>query len=78
MVVLDGCDAGIIGYTESGLVAYGYEQLVKVFMDQGMDRDGAVEWIDYNVIPLGPIVEIVYPGDRETVDVMADWAMDDD
>lgn len=65
MFVLDGCDAAIMGYTEEGRVAYDYERLVGVFMDQGMSLEEAREWIDYNVLGLGPIVTIVYPATAE-------------
>ena len=47
----DGCDVAIIGYDHNGYIAYCYNRLLSVFMLQGMEREAAIEWIDYNVLP---------------------------
>lgn len=53
MLFWDGCDTALIGRVErcgqDPLAAYSYDKLVRVFMRQGMDRDEASEWIDFNI-----------------------------
>lgn len=84
MLVMDGCDAAICGYVETGagaLAVYNYNELVAVFERQGMDRDGAVEWIDYNILGayMGPSTPLVmYPGDRADLDARADLETESD
>ena len=36
----------------SGYLCYSYELLIDVFVTEGMQYDEAVEWIEYNVVPL--------------------------
>ena len=41
----------IIGITDEGALCYSYEKMVKWLMDNdGMDYEGAMEFIDYNTI----------------------------
>jgi hypothetical protein len=78
-IVIDGADAAIKGYTECGSVCYEYNALVQVFIDQGMDSDGAVEWIDFNILGGGvPNIVILYEADREEIDALADAYLDDE
>ena len=78
-VVIDGCDAAILGYcdTPDGIrVIYGYEDLVGVFA-QEMGHEGAVEWVEFNVVRgidylTGRTPIIMYPGNRDLVDELAD------
>lgn len=58
----DGCDVAIIGYDHNGYIAYDYNRLLAVFMLQGMAREDAIDWIDYNVLPTnaGQNFTIVY------------------
>ena len=55
-VVLDGFTPCILGIAErSGLpgpvLAYDYEACVRVLMERdGMDRDGAIEFLEFNVL----------------------------
>ncbi len=51
-VIINGLDEAILGYSDSGLLVYDFERSVAVFMESGMSRDEAVEWIDYNVLGL--------------------------
>ena len=44
-----GLDEAIIGYDHRGLLVYGYEKMLDVFM-RDMTEEEAVEWIDYNVL----------------------------
>lgn len=48
-----GCDAAIEGVVcrvgSEPALAYDYEKLVQVFIKKGMDREEAVEWIDFNI-----------------------------
>jgi hypothetical protein len=53
MLVIDGCDNAILWYadTQAGtVVVYLYEDLVEVFVEQGMDYGGAVEWVEFNIL----------------------------
>ena len=58
----DDCDVAIIGYDHNGCIAYDYNRLLAVFMLQGMAREDAINWIDYNVLPTnaGQNFTIVY------------------
>ena len=58
----DGCDVAIIGYDHNGFIAYDYSRLLALFMLQGMAREDAIHWIDYNVLPTnaGQNFTIVY------------------
>ena len=49
-VRLTGLDQAAIGTNEEGGIVYAYELCVRIFMDQGMSYDEAVEWTDYNVV----------------------------
>lgn len=65
-VLFDGCDDAVTGVTScvnsTGQVVYDYEKLVECFVNQGMDHEEAVEWVDFNVAGAGgkgfPIVII--------------------
>ena len=46
----DGLDEAIIGTDHNGYLVYEYELMTRLFIEQGMTEEGAVEWIDYNVI----------------------------
>jgi hypothetical protein len=53
VLMIDGCDEAILGYTEVGgqmVVIYGYEQLVEVFVDQFREAgdQGAQDEQEYN------------------------------
>jgi len=53
-IILDGCDNAIVGIAErnglSPTLVYDYDKLVNVFIDQGMDYDEAIDWIETNVL----------------------------
>lgn len=51
-VIINGLDEAILGYSDNGLLIYDFERSVAVFMECGMSRDEAVEWIDFNVLGL--------------------------
>lgn len=51
-VIINGLDEAILGYSDSGLLIYDFERSVAVFMGDGMSRDEAVEWIEFNVLGL--------------------------
>ena len=51
-LLLSGCDEAIVMVTVEGAPVYSYESLVKIFEEQGMTEDEAIEWIDYNVLGL--------------------------
>ena len=49
-----GCDDAIVGLGHrcgcDTVVVYDYDKLVDVFMQQGMDEEESIEWIDYNIL----------------------------
>ena len=45
----DGLDYAIIGTDDKGNLVYCYDRMIECFVEQGMDIDEAIEWIDYNV-----------------------------
>ena len=45
-------DDAIIGTDQNGLLVYDYHQMMVAFINQGMAADDAIEWIDYNVLPI--------------------------
>jgi len=49
----DDCDAALIGVAERcgqpPLAVYSWDKLVKVFEDQGMEFEEAVEWVGFNL-----------------------------
>lgn len=49
-LILDGLDDAIAGMSDSGILIYDHNKMVKVFEKQGMTVEEAVEWIDYNVM----------------------------
>ena len=51
-VIIDGLDEAILGYSDTGLLIYDFERSVAVFMEDGMSRDEAIEWIEFNVLGL--------------------------
>ena len=59
-VVFDGpdFDSAIIGVTTDGCVVYDYEKMVqKLQDDDGMTREEAIEFIDYNTIRALPYIK---------------------
>tara|TARA_R100001463_G_scaffold103168_1_gene157477 strand:- start:513 stop:749 length:237 start_codon:yes stop_codon:yes gene_type:complete len=49
-VIINGLDEAILGYSDTGLLIYDFERSVAVFMECGMARDEAIEWIEFNVL----------------------------
>ena len=53
-ITWDDCDAAIIGVVERcgspPLVCYDYDLLVQCFVDEDTDWEGAVEWVDFNIV----------------------------
>lgn len=49
-----GCDDAIVGVVcrvnSEPALAYDYDKLVEVFIKQGMDREEAGEWVDFNIV----------------------------
>ena len=43
-------DAAIIGVSTDGNVIYDYDKMIGCLMDEGMDYDEAIDFIDYNAI----------------------------
>jgi hypothetical protein len=53
MLMIPGADDAVIGTvkrcSQDEFVVYDYEKLVASFVRQGMDREEAEEWIDFNI-----------------------------
>tara|TARA_R100000951_G_scaffold77159_1_gene65152 strand:- start:354 stop:581 length:228 start_codon:yes stop_codon:yes gene_type:complete len=52
--VWTGCDDAILGLghrcNQEPLVVYDYNNLIKVFIKQGMTEEQSIEWIDFNIL----------------------------
>jgi len=52
-IILDGLDEAIMGYSQDGLLIYGYDLMLDLFMKQNeWTQLEAEEWIDFNVLGL--------------------------
>jgi hypothetical protein len=50
---LDYLNEAIIGISTQGYLVYCYDKIVDLFVqNHGMERDEAIEWVDYNVVGL--------------------------
>ena len=48
----DGLDSAIIGLDADGFLIYDFDMLVTALMQQGMTSEEAIEWIDFNIVPI--------------------------
>ena len=52
-ITFDGLDKAYIGmatvFGQPPVAAYDYEKCLAIFMERGMDREAAVEWMEFNV-----------------------------
>lgn len=48
----DGLDSAIIGLDSDGFLVYDFDTLVTALMQQGMTSEEAIEWIDFNIVPI--------------------------
>ena len=55
-VLFDGCDNALIGYGSridmEPVAIYSYRLLVQSFIEEGMDKDDASEYVEYNIVGL--------------------------
>ena len=51
-ILFDQLDSAITGLDHQGRIVYCYEKMVTAFKDQGMTEEEAIEWIEYNVLPV--------------------------
>ena len=51
-MILDGLNHCIIGLDHLGYIAYSLQKLESHFVSEGMSREEAVEWIDFNIVGL--------------------------
>lgn len=49
-VIFHGIEDAITGIDQNGFAIYSYEEMIKIFMNDGMTDEEAMEWIDYNVL----------------------------
>ena len=51
VIILDNYEDAFIGISTDGRAVYDYDMMVTCLMSQdGMDAEGAVEWIEYNTL----------------------------
>lgn len=48
----DGLDSAIIGLDADGFLIYDFDMLATALMQQGMTSEEAIEWIDFNIVPI--------------------------
>jgi len=48
----DGLDSAIIGLDADGFLVYDFDMLVTALMQQGMTDEEAVEWVNFNIVPI--------------------------
>lgn len=51
-IYFTGLDDAIIGSDQHGQPVYSFELMIREFVKQGMTREDAFEWIEYNVLPI--------------------------
>lgn len=51
-IYFTGLDDAIIGIDQHGQPIYSFELMLNEFVKQGMTFEDALEWIDYNVLPI--------------------------
>lgn len=51
-VIFHGLEDTIVGVTHQGFPVYDYSLVIQEFMQQGMQEDEAIEWMEYNVLPI--------------------------
>ena len=50
-IQFDGLDYAIVGTDHNGYLVYDHERMIQAFVvEDGMTRDEAIEWIDYNIV----------------------------
>ncbi len=50
-IQFDGLDYAIVGTDHNGYLVYDHERMIEAFVtEDGMTREEAIEWIDYNII----------------------------
>ncbi len=49
-LILHGLDDAIAGESDCGRLIYDYNNMLRIFIRQGMSETEAIEWIDYNVM----------------------------
>lgn len=51
-VVLDGLGFAILGVSDKSTIVYSHDRILKHFQQNGMTHKDALEWVEYNVLPL--------------------------
>ena len=47
-----GLDSAIIGHSDCGRLVYSYDGILSHFEKDGMNSGDAMEWVDFNVLPM--------------------------
>lgn len=72
MILLDGLDEALVGYTDEGedaAAVYDMGKLVSIFMNRDdMSYHEALEWIDFNIMGLNAPIVFIQTGTREEID----------
>tara|TARA_R110002020_G_C16121235_1_gene760354 strand:+ start:681 stop:971 length:291 start_codon:yes stop_codon:yes gene_type:complete len=51
-VVLDGLGSAVLGISDRSTIVYSYDRMLEHFKKKGMTHRDALDWVDYNVLPL--------------------------
>lgn len=49
-ILWDGLDECIVGVSTDGKAVYDIEKMITHFQTEGMSREEAEEWVDYNIL----------------------------
>jgi len=49
-ILWDGLNESIIGFSPDGVAVYDIEKMITHFQSQGMTREEAQEWVDFNIL----------------------------
>lgn len=49
-ILWDNLDNCVVGITSEGRVVYSIDKMILHFMNEGMNEDESIEWIDFNIL----------------------------
>ena len=49
-ILWDNLDNSVVGITSEGRVVYSIDKMILHFMNEGMNEDESIEWIEFNIL----------------------------
>ena len=49
-ILWDNLDNCVVGITSEGRVVYSIDKMILHFMNEGMNEDESIEWIEFNIL----------------------------